>query len=156
MNWDVFIKLSPPEIQIHWITVSVAFVLGLILFSQKKGTRFHKTLGWTYVTLMMITAVSAFFIRRAGATDEDFLSGFSPIHLFIPLTVFGLAGAIIAIKNGKVKSHRSSMIGVFLGGVIIAGLFTFLPGRRMNLLFFGDPEFIERAVERNSEKPKIY
>ena len=149
MNWDVFTRLSPPEIQIHWVTVSLAFVLGLIIFSLKKGTRFHKALGWGYVTLMTVTMVAAFFIRSPGGyTLGPGLSGFSLIHLFIPFTAFGLAGALIAIKRGKTRHHARGMIVTFLGALVIAGLFTFLPGRRMHMLFFGDPETVSDAVDR--------
>jgi len=149
MNWDVFTKLSPFEIQFHWITVSLAFVFGLIIFSQKKGTGFHKAMGWSYVILMVATMVAAFFIRSPGGyTLAPGLSGFSLIHLFIPFTAFGLGGALIAIKRGRSRHHARGMISTFLGALLIAGLFTLLPGRRMNLLLFGDASEIQERVDR--------
>lgn len=63
--------------------------------------------------------------------------GFSLIHLFVPVTLFGLMGAIISIKKGDVKGYRAANIGVFLGGLVIAGSLTFLPGRHMYAFFFG-------------------
>lgn len=149
MNWGVFTRLSPLEIQAHWVAALVAFALGLVIFSLKKGTRLHKALGWTYVAAMAITAGSAVLIREigpSGATPSLF--GFSPIHLFVPLTFFGIGGALIAIRNGDVKRHRARMIGVFFGALLIAGLFTFAPGRRVYMLLFGDPDEISAAVAR--------
>jgi uncharacterized membrane protein len=33
--------------------------------------------------------------------------------------------------------HRNAMIAIFLGALVIAGLFTLLPGRIMNAVVFG-------------------
>ena len=153
MNWNVFTQLSSLEIQIHWVTAVLAFILGIVIFSQKKGTSFHKTVGWIYVILMMITAGAAFFVRNISDGEAfTLLGGMSWIHLFIPLTVFGIGGALVAIRRGNVSSHKRAMIGTFLGALIIAGLFTLLPGRRMHLLMFGDPEKIQEIIDRRSPK----
>ncbi|MEL6791395.1 MAG: DUF2306 domain-containing protein [Pseudomonadota bacterium] len=154
MNWDVFTKLSPPEIQIHWATVTIAFLLGLLIFGLKKGTVVHRFLGWSYVTLMTITMVAAFFIRNPeGIEIAPGLTGFSWIHLFIPLTTFGLAGALIAIKRGRVKTHARGMIMTFLGAMVIAGLFTFLPGRRMHQFFFSTPALSQSGTDTAMRAP---
>lgn len=152
-NWEVFTKLSPLEIQIHWVTVVLAFIFGLIIFSQKKGTGFHKTVGWLYVIAMAITVVSAFFIRNPdGITIAPGLSGFSVIHLFIPLTTIGIAGALVAIKTGNVRKHSRRMILTFIGALMIAGLFTFLPGRRMNEFFFGDLQEVHNPIDSHTAR----
>jgi uncharacterized membrane protein len=33
--------------------------------------------------------------------------------------------------------HRSAMLGVYIGGILIAGTFAFLPGRIMHAMVFG-------------------
>lgn len=148
MNWDVFTRLSPLEIQIHWATAVLAFFLGLVIFAMPKGTRTHKMIGWVYVAAMLVTAVAAIFVRTF---EEDSgmptLMGYSPIHLFIPLTFFGIGGALVAIRHGKVSSHKRAMIGTFLGALIVAGLFTFIPGRHMWAFFFAEPEMVQRWLE---------
>jgi uncharacterized membrane protein len=45
--------------------------------------------------------------------------------------------AIFAIRNRKVETHRRAMTGMFLGGLLIAGALTFIPGRFMFEFFFG-------------------
>ena len=45
--------------------------------------------------------------------------------------------AVIAARGHNVSRHRKTMIGIFTGGLIIAGLFTFLPGRIMHAVVFG-------------------
>ena len=42
--------------------------------------------------------------------------------------------AIYAIRRGRVSAHRRAMIGLFIGGLIIPGLFTLLPGRVLGRL----------------------
>lgn len=149
MNWDVFTKLSPPEIQLHWATAALAFLIGLVIFSRPKGTLPHKTLGAFYMTLMVITSVSAFFIRHGEVTGWEWLTfkGMSWIHIFIPITLWGVIGGLIGILVLKDKArHRGPLIGSFLGGLVIAGAFTFLPERRMHMFFFGDDARIEELV----------
>ncbi|MEL7130546.1 MAG: hypothetical protein AAGK23_13465, partial [Pseudomonadota bacterium] len=73
LNWEVFTRLSPPEIQIHWATAAVAFALGLIIFLRPKGTLPHKTLGVFYASLMTVTSASAFFIRSGDVSGWAYL-----------------------------------------------------------------------------------
>jgi uncharacterized membrane protein len=40
-------------------------------------------------------------------------------------------------RRHAVERHRRTMIGIFTGGLVIAGLFTFLPGRIMHSVMFG-------------------
>ena len=124
------------QIQLHLATALAAFVIGAVILLRPKGTRFHKTLGWTYVMLMIVVAGSAVFIRRPPGEGWS-ISGYTPIRLFVVLTAVSLPMAIYAIKRGDVRGHRSAMIGLYSGGLIIAGVLTFLPGRIMHRMFFG-------------------
>jgi uncharacterized membrane protein len=154
MHWGVWTDLTPPIIQLHWITAALAFFLGSFVLLMPKGTRTHRFVGLVYAALMLTTSVAAFFVREGSVTGWEYasLKGMSYIHLFVPLTLFGILGGIAAIRWGRnVKSHRGAMIGTFLGGLIIAGAFTFIPGRRMHLLFFGPEDRVESLIERRAE-----
>ena len=48
----------------------------------------------------------------------------------------GLPVAIAAVKRRDVKKHRKEMTNLFVGGMLVAGLFTLLPGRMMWHIFF--------------------
>lgn len=147
MNWQVFTELSTLQVQVHWIAAVLSLLLGVIIFVRRKGNAIHRIIGRLYVLAMVTTAVSAFFIR--SPTDGQMLSllaGFSYIHLLIPYTLLSLFLAIRAIRQGRVKAHRTGMIITYLGGIIIAGAFTFLPGRHMHTLFFGDPTEIQQDI----------
>ncbi len=140
MNWSVFTQGSSLQIQIHWVAAIAAFFLGLMILTLTKGTKAHKTLGWTYVVAMAIVTLTAVFIRDVpqDASAPEFF-GFSPIHLLIPVTIFGIVGGLRAIRRGDRHSHARSMVITFFAALVVAGLFTFVPGRRMHQLFFADP-----------------
>ncbi|MDX2274814.1 MAG: DUF2306 domain-containing protein [Hyphomonadaceae bacterium] len=122
-------------IQIHLATVVPAFFLGayLILVSRK-GSTAHRALGWIYLALMTVTTITALFIHELNPNGP---LGFSPIHLLIPLTLYGIVGAIYYARTHDMRRHRQTMILVYVGGLLIAGAFTFMPGRVMHDIFFG-------------------
>ena len=131
MHWELLAR-QPLAIQIHLATVLPAFFLGTwLIFFSTKGSRFHRTLGLVYMTLMTVTAVAAIFIR---SLRPGHLSWF---HIFVPLTLFGVANAVWRVRRKDINGHRAAMMGVYFGGLIIAGALTFLPGRPMYRLFFG-------------------
>jgi uncharacterized membrane protein len=37
-----------------------------------------------------------------------------------------------------VAQHRRAMLGLFFGALVMAGIFTFMPGRIMHAVVFGD------------------
>jgi uncharacterized membrane protein len=45
--------------------------------------------------------------------------------------------AVWRAHRHEVAQHRRAMLGLFLGALIIAGLFTFLPGRIMHAVLVG-------------------
>ena len=49
----------------------------------------------------------------------------------------GAQKAVYAARRHRVAAHRRAMTGMFVGGLIVAGAFTFLPGRLMWAIFFG-------------------
>lgn len=125
------IAAAPTVIQVHLTAALTALAIGIVLMMRVKGTTLHKVLGWTWVAAMGITAVSSLFIR--GMNNGHF----SFIHLLSGWTIVALPGAVYAIRRGKVAAHRRAMTGMFVGGLLLAGLFTFIPGRLMWSVFLG-------------------
>lgn len=117
-------------IQIHVVSAVLAFGIGLILLSAPKGFRLHKTLGWAWIVSMAATAISSFFITGLMGAN------YSPIHALSAWTMLGLPFGIAAIRRRDINKHRHTMTGMFVGGMVIAGLFSFLPGRLMWEIFF--------------------
>ncbi|QXP66749.1 DUF2306 domain-containing protein [Polaribacter sp. AHE13PA] len=118
----------------HLITVVPCVFIGAYLLAVKKGTPFHRNLGKTYMLLMMITAVITLFMP--AYVGPQFLNHFGLIHLFSFLTLYSIPTAIIAIKKKQIKKHKLKMIFLYVGAIVIAGGFTFTPGRYLHTLFF--------------------
>ena len=117
---------APQPIPVHAIAALVAMVLGGLQLWGPKGTRNHRTLGSIWVGLMAIVAFSGFFIHVL-----KLFGPFSPIHLLSVLTLASLWHAIRAARRGDIKRHRQTMVALFLMALILAGFFTFWPGRVM-------------------------
>jgi uncharacterized membrane protein len=127
---------APLAVQIHLFTVVPAFFLGTWqIFLSRKGAPFHRALGYVYLALMTVTAIAAIFVHQLKGVPMLF--GFGPIHLFIPLTLAGVAGALYGAKTHNIRMHKRSMLGVYVGGLLIAGGFAFMPGRIMHAMIFG-------------------
>ena len=123
---------ATPAIQIHAFSAMAAFALGVVQLSAPKGTLPHRTLGWTWVTLMIVVCISAFFIHELRVWGE-----WSPIHLLAVFTLVMVPIAVLAARRHDVPKHRRAMLGIFTGALLIAGLFTFYPGRIMYEVLFG-------------------
>lgn len=136
MDLDILGRL-PVVILIHLFAALSAFFIGAYELFRQKGTKHHKQIGWLWFILMIITAVSAIFIKGFEGTGIPTLYGFSPIHLLVILTLYMVPKAIIEIRRGNVKAHARVVKGLYLGGMVVAGLFTFMPGRVMWHIFFG-------------------
>jgi uncharacterized membrane protein len=118
-------------VKLHVYTALTALAIGTMILIRPKGSGFHKTLGWAWVFAMATTAISSLFIL-------DLNRGFfSFIHLLSGWTIIALPMAIFAIRNRKVQIHRRAMTGMFVGGLVVAGLLSFIPGRIMFEMFFG-------------------
>src|SRR5215471_12190978 len=132
------VTLSPllnagSAIQVHAFAAMSAFALGVVQLSAPKGTLPHRIVGGIWVLLMLIVSISAFFIHELRLWGP-----WSPIHLLAIFTLVMLPIAVLRAHRHDVMRHRRAMLGLFLGGLVIAGLFTLLPGRIMHAVVFGD------------------
>ena len=116
-------------IAVHVITVVPCVPLGAYLLLSTKGTKLHKMLGKIWVGLMVATAIAITFVR--GGTD------FSWIHIFVPLTLVGAWQVISSARKGQMAKHRRHITQMYLGALMIPGLFAFLPSRLMGMWLFG-------------------
>jgi uncharacterized membrane protein len=125
-------------IYIHATLALLAVPLGLYIFLIKKGTKKHRMLGQTLVSVLVVVSLTAIFIQVINPGQ------YSLIHLLIPWTIGSLIYSIWNIKKfkkTKIKrykfAHMYSMIGVYVGALLIAGAFTMMPGRFFHEILFG-------------------
>ena len=123
---------APFPIQLHAYAALAAFVLGAVQLAGVKGTNRHRALGYTWVALMLTVALSSFWIQ-----DMRVWGPWSPIHLLSILALVMLPTAIYFARVHRVRGHKLTMLGLFAGALVIAGGFTFVPGRIMHRVVFG-------------------
>ena len=123
---------AAPAIPLHAFAAMTAFALGLVQLTAPKGTLPHRTLGWIWVGLMALVAISSFWIHQIRLVGP-----WSPIHLLSIFVLVMLPLAVWRAHTHQVVAHRRTMISLFTGALVIAGLFTFAPGRIMHAVVFG-------------------
>jgi uncharacterized membrane protein len=123
---------ASPATQLHAFAAMSAFVFGVVQLSAPKGTIPHRTIGWIWVALMLAVSISAFWIHQLRLWGL-----WSPIHLLAIFTLIMLPLGVWYAHRHAVERHRWTMIGIFAGALVIAGVFTFVPGRIMYSVAFG-------------------
>ena len=124
---------AAPAIPMHAFAAMAAFALGLVQFAAPKGTLPHRTIGWIWVLLMVSVAISSFWIHTIRLVGP-----FSPIHLLSIFTLIVLPIGVWRAHRHRAADHKRIMTMIFTGALVIAGLFTFLPGRIMHAVVFGN------------------
>ena len=123
---------ATPAIQLHAFAAMTAFALGIVQLSAPKGTLPHRTVGWIWVALMLAVSISAFWIHQIRLWGP-----WNPIHLLAIFTLITLPIAVWNAHRHRVPQDRNAMIAIFFGALVIAGLFTLVPGRIMHAVVFG-------------------
>ena len=121
---------APGVVQVHAWAALFCLVPTCVVALARKGTRLHKAMGSLFLVLIVITALTSFWIR------DIFPGSFSPIHLLSLVTLANAPLALLALRQGIIERHRKAMIGISIG-LIAAGLFTMMPGRIMHAVIFG-------------------
>jgi uncharacterized membrane protein len=121
-------------IQMHAAAAVLAFLLGGMILFRKKGDRLHRMGGRIWVGLMVVVCLSSFFIHTIRM-----LGPWSPIHLLSVGTLVALAWGIGLARARRIMEHRRTMQSTYAGALVLAGFFTFMPGRIMFEVFFEGP-----------------
>lgn len=121
-------------VALHLATVLSAFVIGTFLLAMRKGTPRHKALGRVYLALMAVTGVTTLFMP--AQVGPSLLGHFGFIHLFSLLTLYNVPVSYLAARRGDIKTHRGNMVGLYVGGILIAGALALTPGRALHAWLF--------------------
>ena len=127
-----------PIIAIHMTAATLAVATGPVALWARKGRvqrpRLHRAFGYAWVTLLLVTAISSIFIRDFRLPN---LSGYTPIHLLVPLTLVMLFVAFRFLFLGNINGHRKTMFRLYVGACVVAGGFTLMPSRYLGQLVWG-------------------
>ncbi|MDX8447251.1 DUF2306 domain-containing protein [Mesorhizobium captivum] len=123
---------APPPIPWHAFAAFAVLAIGGAQLAMPKGTPRHRVLGYVWAGLMLVVAISSFWIQQIRL-----IGPFSPIHILSILVVVSAPLAVWYAHTHKVAAHRSAMIKLYLFALVGAGIFTLLPGRIMHAVVFG-------------------
>jgi uncharacterized membrane protein len=115
-----------PVILLHTFAALAALALGAGVFLARKGTFTHRMAGRSWVALMLVVAVSSFWIKGEGS--------YSWIHGLSVSVIFLLGLAVFYAITGRIERHRKLMTGIFFGALVITGFFTLIPYRLLGRL----------------------
>ena len=128
---DVLLDASAP-IPLHALAAMLAIIIGAVQLAAKKGGTQHRLLGRIWVGLMLIVALSSFFIYELRLWGR-----YSPIHLLSIWVLISVSMAVYYARAGNIKRHAQIMKSLYVFALIVTGFFTLLPGRIMYQLVFG-------------------
>ncbi|SUZ30630.1 hypothetical protein ROE7235_00355 [Roseibaca ekhonensis] len=124
---------AAPVIQAHVAAGLLAILLGPVALYMRPGTKTHKITGYVWVSAMAALALSSFAIHSFAV-----IGPFSPLHGLALVTLWSLWEGVRHARAGRIAVHRRIYMNLYWFGVIIAGMFNFLPGRAINRALLPD------------------
>jgi len=123
---------APAVVQVHAFAAMAAFALGALQLAAPKGPIPHRAIGWIGAALMLVVSAASLFIHEIRLWGS-----WSPIHLLSIFVLVMVTVAVMAARAHRIPAHARGMTLMFIGALVIAGAFTFLPGRIMHQVAFG-------------------
>lgn len=127
-----------PLIGLHLGAALAALAIGPVALWARRSERpraaLHRLAGYTWVTLMLVVALTALFIRDFRLPN---IAGYTPIHLLVPVVIGTLAVAFWSLRRGRVRAHRRAMVTLYFSACIVTGALTLLPSRYLGQLVWG-------------------
>lgn len=122
-------------VYLHLATVLPCFFIGAWLLATRKGTPLHKSLGRVYVVLILATALVT--LGMPAEVGPRIVAHFGFIHILSVVVLVGVPSAVLAIRFGRVSTHRYAMLATYVGGLLVAGTFALMPGRLLHRWLLG-------------------
>ena len=126
---------ASPAVQLHAAAGTAALVLGAVRLVLPGGGRLEQVLGWSFLAVLVIAALSALSLSRPAAGPS--VLGVTPHHGFILLALAGAGAAVLAAHKGDQLGRQRIVSATFAGVLLMAGLFELAPGRMLNAVFTG-------------------
>lgn len=113
--------LLPWPMWAHISTLAIALTLTPIMLLRARGDSLHRRLGYVWLAAMVSTALVSFLIPPLGSI--------SPIWVLSVLTLWISYQILQTARRHQWQKHRFHVRGIVIGGLLIAGFFTFQFGR---------------------------
>ncbi|MDN3525950.1 DUF2306 domain-containing protein [Halomonas sabkhae] len=110
---------------LHLYASFLALALGGLVLFMRKGSWLHRTLGSIWVSSMMLSALSSFWL---GSSLLPLVGHFGPVHLLSAWVLVSVTMGLVSILGRQARQHRQWMVGAYLG-LVGAFVGTLMPGR---------------------------
>ncbi len=115
-------------IRLHLLFAIPSVLVGtLVLFWLPPGP-WHRRMGYVWVVSMAGLALTGFFIPSV----IRIVGPVGPLHVFSVMALWSLWRGIVLARAGDIAGHRAAFEGLWFGGIGVAGLLNFIPGRTLN------------------------
>lgn len=121
----------PPIVWFHLATIGTALLLTPAILLGKRGSPWHRRLGYVWAAALWTTALASVWIRESNPGH------LSRIHLLSLFTLLYLPRVIWLARAHRVDAHRRGIQFTVAGALLIAGLFTLVPGRTLGTRLLG-------------------
>jgi uncharacterized membrane protein len=140
MTFDPILN-APLYIQLHAGAAVVALGLGPWVIFRNRRDLLHKIGGYIWVMAMACAAISSFWIQQI-----QIIGPFSPIHGLALYTLWSLYRGVSYAIARNIVAHQLTFRALYLQGLVLAGLFTLLPGRTLSDMFFKQTPMVGVAI----------
>ena len=124
-------SLLPWQLWLHLATLAVVLALTPVMLWRKRGNAQHRLLGWIWSICMVVTAVVSLDLRMINN------GSFSFIHILSVIVIISVPVVILSARRHDVRRHRGQVRGLVIGGLLVAGFFTFPFDRLLGSWLFG-------------------
>lgn len=116
----------PPLVWVHLGSVLLATLVAPTQLLRRKGSRWHRRLGYLWAAAMLAAAgTSLFFSSAAPGGLGVFTGDVSPIHILSVLVLVAVPRLVLKARARDHVGHENSVRAIVIGGLLIAGFFTF-------------------------------
>jgi uncharacterized membrane protein len=88
----------------HWISASGALIAAALVFASRKGTRFHRNAGWTYVLAMLTVNVTALSVYQMSGR-------WGPFHWLALVSLATLGAGLAPALHRPGGRRRAGWLG---------------------------------------------
>ena len=112
----------------HFALVFSAIPLAMIQLAMPKGTLPHRTIGYVWCALLLVSALVSFAMH-------ELTGGFSPPHVFSIMTLVFVPLIVFFARTGRTMWHLGFVFTLIMT-MVLAGVLTFIPGRAIGSMFW--------------------
>ncbi len=131
-NWRPGLNLdalaaAPLATIVHAAAILILVVTGWIMLALPKGDRRHRTLGWTWVSAMLLMGLSSLAVPHGDSWVAAYVGGGSALVL--------LGFGVYFVRRRQLRLHARTMAMLMIALVLMTML-SVLPGRLMHEVLF--------------------